>query len=292
MMLELTAVPLYTLPESFRHRGKPSAWAEMTRPGHKMHSFLEGAFFDVDQNLWLSDVPYGRVFRISPEGLWEVMYEIDGEPHSMRITKDGRHIAVDHRHGLIEFTGYDSFKVLSNGIDNQPFLGLSDMCLDDDGSLWFTDSGRSSISNPSGRVYRRCPKGTLRLLIDCVPYSNGICLSSDRNLVYVAATRANQVWQFSSRLPEVGQPMVGTFIQLSGGLGPDGLASNSLGWLAVAQAQAGRSYLFDKVGDRLAEIRLPKGLWTTSVAFHPNDDRLLYIIDAEHASIFSCVIPV
>ena len=78
MMLELTAVPLQTLPESFRHRGKPSAWAEMTRPGHKMHSFLEGAFFDVDQNLWLSDVPYGRVFRISPEGYWEVMHEIDG----------------------------------------------------------------------------------------------------------------------------------------------------------------------------------------------------------------------
>ena len=76
-----------------------------------------------------------------------------------------------------------------------------------------------------------------------------------------------------------------------GGLGLDGLASNSLGWLAVAQAQAGRSYLFDKVGDRLAEIRLPKGLWTTSVAFHPNNDRLLYIIDAEHAS-FSFVIPV
>ncbi|GIR43399.1 MAG: hypothetical protein CM15mP54_02530 [Paracoccaceae bacterium] len=24
VMLELTAVPLYTLPESFRHRGKPS----------------------------------------------------------------------------------------------------------------------------------------------------------------------------------------------------------------------------------------------------------------------------
>ena len=111
-------------------------------------------------------------------------------------------------------------------------------------------------------------------------------------MVYVAATRANQVWQFSSRLPEVGQPMVGTFIQLSGGLGPDGLASNSLGWLAVAQAQAGRSYLFDKVGDRLAEIRLPKGLWTTSVAFHPNNERLLYIIDAEYASVFSCEIPV
>jgi len=290
--IELNAIFLCSLPESYRHRGKPSPWAEMTRPGQKMHSFLEGAFFDSKQNLWLSDVPYGRVFRISPEGNWRVMHHIDGEPHSMRITKDGRHIAVDHRHGLIEFTGYDSFSVLSNGIDDQPFLGLSDMCLDDDETIWFTDSGRSSLNSPKGRVYCRSSKGAVRLLLDCVPYSNGICLSHDRKTVYVAATRANQVWQFSSMLPEASQPMVGTFLQLSGGLGPDGLATNSLGWLAVAQARAGRSYLFDNVGDRIAEIRLPKGLWTTSVAFHPNDDRLLYIIDAQHASVFCCEIPV
>ena len=292
MMIDLNATPLYTLPDYYRHRGKPSSWAEMTRPGQKIHSFFEGAFFDANQNLWLSDVPYGRIFRISPEGHWEVMHQVDGEPHSMRITKDGKHIAVDYRHGLIEFTGYDSFKVLSNGIGGQSFLGLSDMYLADDETLWFTDSGRSSYSNPIGRVYCRSSNGTVKLLLDCVPYSNGICLSHDGNTVYVSATRANQVWQFSSMLPKAGQPMVGTFLQLSGGLGPDGLATNSLGWLAVAQAQAGRSYLFDKVGDRIAEIRLPTGLWTTSVAFHPNDDRLLYIIDAQHASVFSCTIPV
>ena len=66
MTFELTAVPVFRLPEEYRHMGEPSAWAKMTRPGQSMHSFLEAAFFDADGNLWLSDVPYGRVFKVSP----------------------------------------------------------------------------------------------------------------------------------------------------------------------------------------------------------------------------------
>jgi gluconolactonase len=124
-----------------------------------------------------------------------------------------------------------------------------------------------------------------------VPYSNGICLSPDGAWIYVVATRANQVWRLSAQLPEVGMPMVGTFLQLSGGLGPDGLACNALGWLAVAQAQAGRAYVFDALGDPLAEVRLPEGLWTTSVTFHPGDPRRLYIVDAQTGGIFISDLP-
>jgi len=290
-MIRLTAKPAFTLPEAHRHRGEPSAWAKMTRPGQPMHSFLEAAFFDDARNLWLSDVPYGRVLRISPAGDWQVVHRIIGEPHAMRIAPDGRHIAVDYRHGLIELTGPDSFDVLSTGLPEQPFLGLSDMCYGADGRLWFTDSGRTSLSDPRGRVYCLTPSGDLRLLLECVPYSNGICLSPDEAWLYIAATRANQVWRMSTRLPESGQPMVGTFLQLSGGLGPDGLATNIRGWLAVAQAQAGRAYVFDALGDPLAEIRLPEGQWTTSVAFHPDAPNRLYIVDAQTGSVFTSDIP-
>lgn len=287
----LTATPFTRLPVALRHRGEPSPWAKMTRPGQPMHSFLEGAFFDAARNLWLSDVPYGRVFRVSPAGEWEVVHHYDGEPHSLRIAPDGRRIAVDYRHGLVGMTGPDQFRVLSTGLPDQPFLGLSDMCYAPDGTLWFTDSGRTSLSDPVGRVYCLSPEGDLRLVLDCVPYSNGICLSPDGAWVYVAATRANQVWRLSACLPETGQPMVGTFLQLSGGLGPDGLATNQKGWLAVAQAQAGRAYVFDALGDAIAEIRLPEGLWTTSVAFHPDNDRLLYITDAQMDAVFTCDLP-
>lgn len=286
-----TAQPQAVLPDALHYKGAPSAWAKMTRPGSSMHSFLEGAFFDADRNLWLSDVPYGRVFRISPAGDWEVVHQYDGEPHSMRIAPDGRHVAVDYSRGLLELTGTDGYSVLSTGLENQPFLGLSDMSYGPDGTLWFTDSGRSSLSDPKGRVYCLPPSGNLRLVLDCVPYSNGICLSPDGAWVYVAATRANQVWRFSSRLPQNGPPMIGTFLQLGGGLGPDGLATNSLGWLAVAQAQAGRAYVYDALGDPLAEVRLPKGLWTTSVVFHPDDPTRLFITDAQFGAVFTCKIP-
>jgi gluconolactonase len=263
----------------------------MTRPGQDMHSFLEGAFFDDARNLWLSDVPYGRVFCVSPTGDWYVKHKIDGEPHSMRIAPDGRHIAVDYRHGLLELESYDAFSTLSTGLIDQPFMGLSDMTYGPDGTLWFTDSGRSSLSDPTGRVYCLPPTGELRLVLDCVPYSNGICLSPDGAWVYVAATRANQVWRFSAKLPDVGPPMVGTYLHLNGGLGPDGLATNHLGWLAVAQAQAGRAYVFDALGDPIAEVRLPEGLWTTSVVFHPDIPTKLYITDAQMGAVFTCNIP-
>jgi gluconolactonase len=288
-MTHLTATLWTTLPDGMRHTGEPSAWAKMTRPGQQMHSFLEAAFFDDDKSLWLSDVPYGRVFCISPAGDWTLEHQIEGEPHAMRLAPDGSRIAVDYRHGLIALTGPDSFEVLSTGGD-KPFLGLSDMTYGPDNALWFTDSGRTSLSNPTGRVYR-WDGTTLRCVLDCVPYANGICISPDGAWVYVAATRANQVWKFAARLPETGTPMVGTYLQMSGGLGPDGLACNSLGWLAVGQAQAGRAYVYDSLGDLVAEVRLPRGLWTTSVTFHPDDPLHLIIVDAQYGGVFSCHLP-
>lgn len=288
-MTVLTATLWTELPEALHHKGPPSDWAKMTRPGQALHSFLEAAFFDDAGALWVSDVPYGRVFRISPVGAWELVHEIEGEPHAMRIAPDGRRIAVDYRHGLIALTGPSEFKTLSTG-GAAPFLGLSDMTYGPDGALWFTDSGRSSLSDPTGRVYR-WQDGDLRLVLDCVPYSNGICVSPDNAWVYVAATRANQVWKFSTHLPVTGPPMVGTYLQFSGGLGPDGVACNPLGWLAVAQAQAGRAYVYNALGDLIAQVRLPRGLWTTSVTFHPDNPQTLIIVDAQFGGIFTCDIP-
>lgn len=286
-MTHLMAKLWTELPQELHHTAEPSAWAKMTRPDQAIHSFLETAFFDAEGALWLSDVPYGRVFRVTRDGTWTVMHQIDGEPHAMRFSPDGKRIAVDYRHGLIELTGRNTFRILNIGEQGEAFLGLSDMAYGPDGALWFTDSGRSSLSDASGRVYRWF-EGKLRKVLDNVPYSNGICVSPDNAWVYVAATRANQIWKFSTRLPETGAPMAGTYLQLSGGLGPDGLACNALGWLAVAQAQAGRAYVFDPLGDLIAEVRLPRGLWTTSVTFHPENPHRIFIVDAEFGAVFTC----
>ena len=49
MTFELTAVPVFRLPEEYRHMGEPSAWAKMTRPGQSMHSFLELSLIQISE---------------------------------------------------------------------------------------------------------------------------------------------------------------------------------------------------------------------------------------------------
>jgi gluconolactonase len=62
--VDISAEVFATLPASLHYRGEPNEWVRVTRPGQKLHSFLEGPAFDADGNLWCVDVPYGRIFRI------------------------------------------------------------------------------------------------------------------------------------------------------------------------------------------------------------------------------------
>lgn len=271
------------LPESLHWTGEPTDWVRVTRPGQRLHSFLEGACFDGTGTLWLVDVPYGRIFRIGPGRHWELAQSYEGEPHGLKRFGDGFAL-VDYRHGLMTFdpaTGGTA--VLATGINTERFRGLSDLAVAADGDIWFTDSGRTSLSDPTGRLFRRRVDGRLDLVLANLPYPNGVALSPDGRFVYVAATRANAVWRLLADAPDPVWPMVGVFLHLSGGLGPDGLAVDADGRIAVAQAQAGRVYLFDASGDPLAEIRLPDP-WTTSVAFGP--DQHLYIVEARQGAVW------
>src|SRR3546814_5229254 len=52
------------LPEELRLRDRSSGWAFGKESG-AMHSFLEGPSFDREGNLYLVDIPYGRIDRKS-----------------------------------------------------------------------------------------------------------------------------------------------------------------------------------------------------------------------------------
>lgn len=271
------------LPDALHWTGEPTDWVRVTRPGQRLHSFLEGACIDEDGALWLVDVPYGRIFRIAPGGSWELAHSYDGEPHGLKRFGGGFAL-VDYRHGLMTFApATGTTRVLAAGINTERFRGLSDLAVAPGGDIWFTDAGRTSLSDPTGRLFRRTADGRLDLVLANLPYPNGVALSPDGRFVYVAATRANAVWRLLADAPDPVWPMVGVFLQLSGGLGPDGLAVDADGRIAVAQAQAGRVYLFDAAGDPLAEIRVPEP-WTTSVAF--GRDRHLYIVEARQGAVW------
>lgn len=277
------------LPDNLRYVGEPNAWVRITRPGQRLHSFLEGPAFAPDGALHLVDVPYGRIFRLAPDfSDWRLALSYDGEPHGLAFAADGRLVATDYRHGLMQIDlAAGKATPLCNRYNTENFRGLSDLAIDQDGAIWFTDSGRSSLSDPTGRLFRLDPDQSLRCVLDNIPYPNGITFSADGTWVYLAVTRANAVWRLMRKAPESGKPMVGLYLQLSGGLGPDGLSVAPTGELAVVHGQAGQVWIFDPLGQPLMRVRTPPGLWTTAARFGGPNGRTLFVIEAQSGSVLA-----
>ena len=280
------AEPFTALPPSLHWQGEPNDWVRTTRPGQRLHSFLEGPCFAADGTLHLVDVPYGRIFAVSPGGEWRLMHAYDGEPHGLARHPDGGLAVCDYGAGLLHLNlATGAMRPLCARVNTERFRGLGDITAAPDGSLWFGDPGRSSLSDPTGRLFRLRPGATSPdLVLANVPYPNGVALSPDGRFVYLAVTRANAVWRLLADAPDPVFPMAGLFVQLSGGLGPDGLAVDRAGRLAVAHAQAGRAWLFDPLGDPICRIDISGGTWVTAVCFTP-DGRDLLIVEAQQGAL-------
>ena len=261
------------------------------KTGRRM-SILEGPSFDRQGNLYVVNISYGQVFRITPAGDVALIAEYEGEPNGLKIHKDGRIFIADHVRGLLELDS-ETGKVSSvlERAQHEPFKGLNDLVFNSVGDLFFTDQGESDLRKPDGRVWVRRADGKVQLVLDCVPSPNGLVVTKDNLFLYLAVTRANAVWRVPMRRDgTLGR--VGTWIQMSGGTGPDGMALDEAGGIAVAHAGMGSIWLFDDLGRPTAEIPVPKGRLTTNVAYGGPDRRTLYITEADSRTVYMAKVQV
>lgn len=281
----VTAEVFARLPDRFR-RKRATEWARWNRGGREIDSFLEGPCCDADGRLYVTDIPFGRIFRISAEGAWEQLAEYDGWPNGMKIGPDGRLVVTDYKRGLLCVDPTSgAVEPLLETARSEGFKGLNDLALGADGSIFLTDQGQTGLHDPTGRVYRLRPDGRLDLLIGTVPSPNGILVAPDLSHVLVAATRANQVW----RLPLHGDGAVtkaGVFLNLHGGPGgPDGLAWDAEGHLLVAHTGLGTVWRVNARGEPTLAILSPAGASTTNLCLGGPGGRDLFITESETGSI-------
>lgn len=253
-------------------------------------SILEGPSFDRAGNLYVVNVSYGQVFRITPAGDVALIAEYDGEPNGLKIHKDGRIFIADHVRGILELhpdTGTVS-PVLVRA-QHEPFKGLNDLVFNTTGDLFFSDQGESDLRKPNGRVWVRRADGKVQLVLDNAPSPNGLVVTPDNLFLYLAVTRANAIWRVPMRRDgTLGR--VGLWIQMSGGAGPDGLALDEAGGIAVAHAGMGSVWLFNDLGRPTAEIPVPGGRLTTNVAYGGADRRTLYITEADTRTVYRATV--
>src|SRR3954467_334600 len=273
------------MPDRFRCKGARASWADANRPGIATDCFIEGPSFDADGNLYIVDIPFGRIFRIAPDGTWSLVIEYEGWPNGLKIRADGRIFVADYMHGIMEFdVKAVRMRPVVTARNSESFRGCNDLHLASNGDIYFTDQGQTGLHDPTGKVYRYTKDGRLDCLIDTGPSPNGLVLDPNETVLFVAMTRDNAVW----RLPfmkDGGVSKVGRFCSLFGSSGPDGLTMDSKGRLFVAHASLGHVFVFAPNGELIARIKSCAGQSCTNVAIGGAGRDRLYITESVTGSV-------
>lgn len=163
------------------------------------------------------DIPFGRILRYTlASGEWKEMCKYDGEPNGLALRDDGTLVIADYKQGIVsQAPSPVLFPSHSIGTDTQlsldpqtgkvsplltrrnleRFKGPNDIIVASNGDIYFTDQGQTGMTDPTGCVYRLSPSGKLDQLFNNGPSPNGLVLSPDERVLYVAMTRSNAVWR-------------------------------------------------------------------------------------------------
>ena len=163
-----------------------------------------------------------RLTRVTPDGKKETVVETGGGPNGAAIGPDGA-IWITNNGGSFEWlenqgmtipgptpashTGgsiqrYDlttgKLDTVYEACDGRRLIGPNDLVFDKQGGLWFTDHGCSTPEGKKyGGVYYAKPDGShiSRQRAHLIS-PNGIGLSPDEDVVYVADTNLGRLWGF------------------------------------------------------------------------------------------------
>jgi gluconolactonase len=280
---------LTRLPDSFRNKRR-TEWADANKPGHEIDSFLEGPSFDRAGNLYVTDIPFGRIFRISPALEWTLAAQYDGWPNGAAFHRDGSLWITDYRRGLLKLDPKSGkIETLLGHRNSESFKGLNDLTFDADGTCLFTDQGQTGLHDSTGRVYRFSGGGRLDILLSGIPSPNGIALDAHRKFLFVAVTRANQVWR-GPLLPDQSITKVGAFRTFFGASGPDGMAVDVDNRLVVAHASLGGAFVLNAAGEVTHFVKSPAGSTVTNVAYRPGTAKLV-MTESETGSVLEADLP-
>lgn len=266
---------LTAMPSQLR-RPVRSEWADANKAGEPVDCFIEGPSFDRAGNLYIVDIPHGRILRIDTSLNWSVVAEYDGWPNGTAFHRDGSLWIADYRRGLLRLdVTSGQIETLLGHRNSESFKGLNDLTFDREGRCYFTDQGQTGLQDPTGRVFRWNPaNGHLDCLLVTVPSPNGLALDLHGKALYVAVTRGNALWR--GPLQRDGSvSKVGAFRTFYGASGPDGLAMDNENRVIVAHASLGAAFVVNARGDVTHIVKTPVGSTVTNVAFRPGTTDLV-----------------
>lgn len=228
-----------------------------------------------------------RVVRIGTDGSVSTYVDQAGGPNALAINAAGELLAVQTREPAIAVIAPQR-RVLASAYAGRPFNRINDLALARNGHVYFTDPGivppaqpGAARAQPETALYRLDPQGTVTRVATDIARPNGVALSPDETVLYVADTWGEQLLAYTV---DSDGSLTGRrdFAQLAGFAslpegptsGADGIAVDAQGRVYVA-TRAGVE-IFDQGGQPLGVIELPKQ--PQNLAFGGPDHSHLYVV--------------
>lgn len=243
--------------------------------------FPEGPIAMPDGSILLVEIARGTLSKVSPDGSIEVVGECGGGPNGAAFGPDGRVYVCNNggfdteiREGQVRIVeglssyvggsiqavdlGTGAVETLYTDVEGEPLKGPNDLVFDRAGGMWFTDHGKTYDRQVDrGGLYYAKPDGSsIREVVFPLEGPNGVGLSPDERVVYVAETHVGRVrsWELTGPGEIAGTFGKGTrgkcVAGLSGDQLLDSLAVDKEGYVCVATIRNGGITEFDpRTGD-------------------------------------------
>lgn len=153
------------------------------------YKFTEGPAVNAAGEVFYNDVPASKTYKIDLDGKVSVFLSDNNRGDGQRFGPDGRLYAVAG--GTEQIVAYDTAgkpTIIADG-----FRG-NDLVVRHDGSIYVTNPGWQG-TDPS-KVWRITPQGEKKVVDTGLKFSNGLTLSPDQSLLYVADSRSHWVYSY------------------------------------------------------------------------------------------------
>ncbi|MCI4645596.1 MAG: SMP-30/gluconolactonase/LRE family protein [Hyphomonadaceae bacterium] len=187
--------------------------------------FPEGPVVMADGSIILVEIQAGVISRIWGDGKREVIAEPGGGPNGLAIGPDGALYCCnnggfewqelggltvpggcppDYSGGRMERINVTTGKVerLFDSVDGLPLKGPNDIVFDKHGNFYFTDHGKTYPRHRDmGGLYFAGADGSVKEMAFHHTSPNGVGLSPDESVVYMADTLTGRLWAFDLKAP-------------------------------------------------------------------------------------------
>jgi len=226
-------------------------------------------------NVFFSDIPNSRIYKISVDGNVTLFRENTGEANGLMFGPDGRLYACQNgRKRIVAYAPDGAESVIAEGVNS------NDLAVNPRGEIYFSDP-------PHKQVWFIDAKGNKRVVHEGILFPNGVRFTPDHAFLMVSDTLSRWVWSFS--VANDGSLANGVpFFRLeipdevdSGQLrsGADGMTVDNEGFLYVATKLG--IQIVDPPGKTVGILQKPDKSDPSNVVFGGRDLQTLYVTSGD-----------